>query len=155
MALKNLSIPFARAKVGDRYVMELLKENNWTIGGESSGHVINLEHMPTGDGVVSAIQVLAAMVESGMSLSALKSGMEKYPQELINVRVGASKFPLEVDEVKLAIAEAEQALGDEGRILIRKSGTEPLIRVMTEGKEGDKIRAIAKQVAEKVAAFAE
>lgn len=155
VALKNLSIPFARAKVGDRYVMELLKENNWTIGGESSGHVINLEHMPTGDGVVSAIQVLAAMVESGMSLSALKSGMEKYPQELINVRVGASKFPLEVDEVKLAIAEAEQALGDEGRILIRKSGTEPLIRVMTEGKEGDKIRAIAKQVAEKVAAFAE
>lgn len=155
VALKNLSIPFLRAKVGDRYVMELLKENNWTIGGESSGHVINLEHMPTGDGVVSAIQVLAAMVESGLSLSALKSGMEKYPQELINVRVGLNKYPLEVDEVKVAIADAEKALGDEGRILIRKSGTEPLIRVMTEGKDADKIIAVAKQVAEKVAAFAE
>lgn len=155
VALKKLSIPFARAKVGDRYVMELLKENNWTIGGESSGHVINLEHMPTGDGVVSGIQVLAAMVETGMSLSELRSGMDKYPQELINVRVGLNKFPLEVDEVKLAITQAEKDLGNEGRILIRKSGTEPLIRVMTEGKDADKIVSIAKQVAEKVAAFAE
>lgn len=155
VALKKLGIPFLRAKVGDRYVMELLKENNWTIGGESSGHVINLEHMPTGDGIVSAIQVLTAMVESGLKLSELKSGMEKYPQELINVRVGQNKYPLEVDEVKLAIADAEKELGDEGRILIRKSGTEPLIRVMTEGKDAELINAVAKRVAEKVAAYAD
>jgi len=155
VALRNLSIPFKRANVGDRYVMQMLKENGWSIGGESSGHVINLEHMPTGDGVVSAIQVLAAMVDTGMSLSELKSGMEKYPQKLINVRVSPHKYPLEVDEVKAAIQEAEEMLGDEGRILIRKSGTEPLIRVMTEGKDGEKIESVAKIVAEKVTAFAD
>ncbi len=155
VALRNLSIPFKRAKVGDRYVMELLKENGWTIGGESSGHVINLEHMPTGDGIVSAMQVLSAMVETGMTLSELKSGMEKYPQKLINVRTSPTKYPLEVDEVKVAIADAEAELGDEGRILIRKSGTEPLIRVMTEGKDAKLIEGVAQKVAEKVAAFAE
>ena len=155
VALRNLSIPFKRAKVGDRYVMQLLKENGWSIGGESSGHVINLAHMPTGDGVVSAIQVLAAMIETGMSLSELKSGMEKYPQKLINVRVSPHKYPLEVDDVKIAIAEAESMLGHEGRILIRKSGTEPLIRVMTEGKDAELIERVAQQVAEKVTAFAD
>jgi phosphoglucosamine mutase len=155
VALKNLGVPFKRAKVGDRYVMELLKENNWSIGGESSGHVINLLHMPTGDGIVAAIQVLAALVDTGMTLSQLRGGMEKYPQTLINVRVSPAKFPLEVDEVKLAIAEAEKELGDEGRILIRKSGTEPLIRVMTEGKDEATITAIAQKVAEKVTAYAE
>jgi phosphoglucosamine mutase len=155
VALKNLGVPFKRAKVGDRYVMELLKENNWSIGGESSGHVINLLHMPTGDGIVAAIQVLAALVDTGMPLSQLRGGMEKYPQTLINVRVSPAKFPLEVDEVKLAIAEAEKELGDEGRILIRKSGTEPLIRVMTEGKDEATITAIAQKVAEKVTAYAE
>ena len=154
VALKNLSIPFKRAKVGDRYVMQLLKENNWSIGGESSGHVINLEQIPTGDGVVSAIQVLAAMVETGMSLSELKSGMEKYPQKLINIRVSDNKYPLEVDEVKIAIAEAEVELGEAGRILIRKSGTEPLIRVMTEGKDSDLIISVAEKVAQKVTEFA-
>jgi phosphoglucosamine mutase len=154
VALKKLSIPFKRANVGDRYVMQLLKENNWSIGGEGSGHVINLEHIPTGDGVVSGIQVLAAMVETGMSLSELKSGMEKYPQKLINVRYADNKTPLEVAEVKQAIADAEQELGEEGRILIRKSGTEPLIRVMTEGKDADLIVSVAEKVAQKVKQFA-
>ena len=154
VALKNLSIPFKRAKVGDRYVMELLKENNWSIGGESSGHVINLEHIPTGDGIIAAIQVLTAVVESGMKLSELKAGMEKYPQTLINVRVSANKYPLETDEVKLAIQQGEEELGDQGRILIRKSGTEPLIRVMAEGKDGDLINKVAEKIAEKVKAFA-
>jgi phosphoglucosamine mutase len=153
VAFKKLSIPFKRANVGDRYVMQLLKENNWSIGGEGSGHVINLEHIPTGDGVVSGIQVLAAMVETGMSLSELKSGMEKYPQKLINVRYADDKAPLEVAEVKQAIADAEQELGEEGRILIRKSGTEPLIRVMTEGKDSELIISIAEKVAEKVREF--
>ena len=155
IALKNLSIPFKRAKVGDRYVMQLLKENNWSIGGESSGHVINLDHIPTGDGIVSAVQVLAAIVDTGMSLSELKSGMQKLPQELINVRVPKHKFPLEVDEVKLAIHAGEVELGDEGRVLIRKSGTEPLIRVMTEGKDAKLIKQVAQKIAEKVKAYAE
>ena len=154
VALKNLSIPFKRAKVGDRYVMELLKENGWSIGGESSGHVINLEHIPTGDGTIAAIQVLTAIVESGMTLSELKAGMDKYPQTLINVRVSANKYPLETDEVKLAIQQGEEELGDAGRILIRKSGTEPLIRVMAEGKEQEQINAVAEKIAEKVKAFA-
>jgi phosphoglucosamine mutase len=154
IALKKLSIPFKRANVGDRYVMQLLKENNWSIGGEGSGHVINLEHISTGDGVVSGIQVLAAMVETGMSLSELKSGMEKYPQKLINVRYADNKTPLDVEEVKQAIADAEQELGEEGRILIRKSGTEPLIRVMTEGKDADLIVSVAEKVAQKVKQFA-
>lgn len=154
VALKNLSIPFKRAKVGDRYVMELLKENDWCIGGESSGHVINLEHIPTGDGIIAAIQVLTAIVETGMKLSELKSGMEKYPQTLINVRVSAGKAPLEQDEVKQAIAFGEEELGDKGRILIRKSGTEPLIRVMAEGKDEQQINAVAEKIAEKVKAFA-
>lgn len=155
VALKNLSIPFKRAKVGDRYVMQLLKENNWSIGGESSGHVINLDHIPTGDGIVSAVQVLAAIVDTGMSLSELKSGMQKFPQELINVRVPKHKFPLEVDEVKLAIQAGEVELGDEGRVLIRKSGTEPLIRVMTEGKDAKLIKQVAQKIADKVKAYAE
>ena len=154
VALKNLSIPFKRAKVGDRYVMELLKENGWSIGGESSGHVINLEHIPTGDGTIAAIQVLTAIVESGMTLSEQKAGMDKYPQTLINVRVSANKYPLETDEVKLAIQQGEEELGDAGRILIRKSGTEPLIRVMAEGKEQEQINAVAEKIAEKVKAFA-
>ncbi len=154
VALKNLSIPFKRAKVGDRYVMELLKENDWCIGGESSGHVINLEHIPTGDGIIAAIQVLTAIVETGMKLSELKAGMEKYPQTLINVRVSAGKAPLEQDEVKQAIAFGEEELGDKGRILIRKSGTEPLIRVMAEGKDEQQINAVAEKIAEKVKAFA-
>ena len=154
VALKNLSIPFKRAKVGDRYVMELLKENDWCIGGESSGHVINLEHIPTGDGIIAAIQVLTAIVETGMKLSELKSGMEKYPQTLINVRVSAGKAPLEQEEVKQAIAFGEEELGEQGRILIRKSGTEPLIRVMAEGKDEQQINAVAEKIAEKVKAFA-
>ena len=154
VALKNLSIPFKRAKVGDRYVMELLKENGWCIGGESSGHVINLEHIPTGDGIIAAIQVLTAVVESGMKLSELKAGMEKYPQTLINVRVSAGKAPLEEADVQKAIEEGEAELGDEGRILIRKSGTEPLIRVMAEGKDEQRINQVAEKIAEKVKAFA-
>lgn len=154
VALKNLSIPFKRAKVGDRYVMELLKENDWCIGGESSGHVINLEHIPTGDGIIAAIQVLTALVETGMKLSELKAGMEKYPQTLINVRVSAGKAPLEQEEVKQAIVFGEEELGDQGRILIRKSGTEPLIRVMAEGKDEQQINQVAEKIAEKVKAFA-
>lgn len=154
VAFKKLNIPFKRANVGDRYVMQLLKENNWSIGGEGSGHVINLNHISTGDGVVSGIQVLAAMVETGMSLSELKSGMEKYPQKLINVRYTDGKMPLNVAEVKQAIVDAEQELGEEGRILIRKSGTEPLIRVMTEGKDAEMIVSVAEKVAQKVREFA-
>ncbi len=155
IALRNLSIPFKRANVGDRYVMQLLKENGWSIGGESSGHIINLDHIPTGDGIIAAVQVLAAIVDTGMTLSELRAGMDKMPQVLINVRTSAHKYPLEVDEVKMTIQAAEVELGEEGRILIRKSGTEPLIRVMTEGKDAKLIKRIAQKVADKVASFAD
>lgn len=135
LALTNLGIPFARSKVGDRYVMELLQEKGWSIGGESSGHVLNLNVASTGDGIISGLQVLTSMLHSGMSLHALSRGMEKFPQNLINVRFKEGNNPLEQDSVKTSVKDAEQALGDKGRVLLRKSGTEPLIRVMVEAQE--------------------
>ncbi|MCW8092112.1 phosphoglucosamine mutase [Alteromonas sp. ASW11-130] len=135
-ALNKLGVPFARSKVGDRYVMELLQQKGWTIGGENSGHVLNLNASSTGDGIVAGLQVLIAMVRSNMDLHALSSGFEKYPQQLVNVRFGpGGDNPLENDNVKAAKKEAEKALGKTGRVLLRKSGTEPLIRVMVEAED--------------------
>lgn len=150
VALRNLGIPFARSKVGDRYVMELLKENGWKIGGESSGHIINLAHSSTGDGVTSSIQVLTAMINGQCTLADLKGGMTKYPQTLINVRYDKSKNPLETADVKSAIASAEEALGNTGRVLIRKSGTEPVIRVMVESESSEQTQQYAQSIAEVV-----
>lgn len=135
MALTNLGIPFARSKVGDRYVMELMQEKGWQIGGESSGHVLNLNVASTGDGIVSGLQVITAMLHANMSLFDLMRGMEKYPQKLINVRFNATNSPLETEAVKQAVKDAETELGDQGRVLLRKSGTEPLIRVMVEAQD--------------------
>ena len=137
MALTHLGVPFARSKVGDRYVLELLQEKGWSIGGESSGHVLNLNVASTGDGIVSGLQVLKAMLNSDMSLFDLSKGMEKYPQKLINVRFKEGDSPLESDIVKLAVEKAETALGENGRVLLRKSGTEPLIRVMVEAQDSE------------------
>lgn len=134
-ALHDLGIPFRRASVGDRFVMELLKECGGIIGGESSGHLICLDRTSTGDGVISALQVLRPLIEEGISLHELKQGMRKYPQHMINVTlseridIGASK------PVQAAIRDAESTLGEKGRVLLRSSGTEPLIRVMVEGED--------------------
>lgn len=147
LALAEMGIPFARSKVGDRYVMEMLNEKGWRIGGENSGHVLNLDHTGTGDGIVASLQVLAAMIESGLNLADFSHGMTKLPQVLINVKFEKGSTPLENHHVKDVIAKVEQELHGQGRVLIRKSGTEPLIRVMVEGKE----LATVQQYAEKIA----
>ena len=147
IALKENGIEFDRAKVGDRYVIEKLKENGWLIGGESSGHIICLDKSTTGDGIVSALQVLEAMKATNKSLHELKIGMNKYPQTMINVRI---KEKVDVDAnsvIQKAVAEAEASLADSGRVLLRPSGTEPLIRVMVEGKDADVVNNWAKKLA--------
>jgi len=153
-ALQRLQIPFKRAAVGDRYVMELLAEHNWMLGGESSGHIICRDRVSTGDGTVSALQVLAAIARSGRSLHELKGAMHKMPQVLINVRIQA---PLDIRQspaIQQAIVAAEQDLAGSGRVLLRPSGTEPLIRVMVEGEDAGKIQAVAESLADVVRASA-
>lgn len=146
-AFKEKGIPFSRAGVGDRYVMEQLKEKNWSIGGESSGHLICLEQTTTGDGIVAALQVLAAVVEQGQSLQKLAEGMKKYPMLLINVRVTEKPDLDNHDGIQSALREAEAELADTGRILLRPSGTEPLIRVMVEGQEQNQVESVAQKLA--------
>jgi phosphoglucosamine mutase len=149
-ALKSLGVPLLRAKVGDRYVMELLSEQKGTLGGEGSGHIICLDKTTTGDGIVAALQVLAEMRRTGKSLHELKSGMKKYPQVLINIRTEI-KVNLEGNEViKKAVETVEKKLGDKGRVLLRASGTEPLIRVMVEGVNEDDVLKYANQLANDV-----
>ncbi|WP_016954099.1 phosphoglucosamine mutase [Catenovulum agarivorans] len=150
IGVKRLGIPFARSKVGDRYVLELLQQNGWYIGGESSGHIINLHSTSTGDGIISGLQVLRAMQTSEMSLYELSLGMDKYPQTLINVRYADGQEPLETDLVKQAVADVEASLGDTGRVLMRKSGTEPVIRVMVEGENATVVEDHAKSIASAV-----
>jgi phosphoglucosamine mutase len=132
-ALKAIGIELLRANVGDRYVMELLTEKKGILGGEGSGHIICLDKTTTGDGIVAALQVLAEMRRTGKSLYELKSGMKKYPQVLINIRTEKKVKLDEIDAVTQAVAAVEKKLGDKGRVLLRSSGTEPLVRVMVEG----------------------
>ncbi|SJN54008.1 Phosphoglucosamine mutase [Vibrio ruber DSM 16370] len=152
VALKQLGIPFARAAVGDRYVMEKLLEKNWKIGAENSGHVILLDKMTTGDAIVAALQVLTAVVDSEMSLSELSSGMKLFPQVLENVRFSGDSNPLDAEAVKQCVAAVEAELGDKGRVLLRKSGTEPLLRVMVEGEDEALVRESALKIADVVKA---
>ncbi len=153
LALKQLGIPFARAKVGDRYVLEKMQEKGWRIGAENSGHVILLDKTTTGDGIVAGLQVLAAMARNHMSLHDLCSGMKMFPQILVNVRYTAgSGDPLEHESVKAVTAEVEAALGSRGRVLLRKSGTEPLIRVMVEGEDEAQVTEFAHRIADAVKA---
>ncbi|MFQ3345479.1 MAG: phosphoglucosamine mutase [Porticoccaceae bacterium] len=154
LALRDLGIPFQRTKVGDRYVVEALKENGWILGGEASGHILCSDLNTTGDGLVSALQVILALCESGKSLSELKAGMQKFPQTMINVRLPVKVAIDDNKAINSAVAAAEEALGDRGRVLLRPSGTEPLIRVMAEGEDQDFVRqqveAIAKIVEQQV-----
>ena len=154
IALRDLGIPFQRTKVGDRYVVEALKENGWILGGEASGHILCSDLNTTGDGLVSALQVILALRESGIPLSELKAGMQKFPQTMINVRLSEKVTIDDNKAINLAVAAAEKELGDRGRVLLRLSGTEPLIRVMAEGEDQDLVRrqveAIAKIVEQQV-----
>lgn len=151
-ALTEKGICLHRAQVGDRYVMEMLQRHNLLLGGESSGHIICLERTTTGDGIVSALQVLAAMVEQDVSLHELKSGMTKYPQTMINVRT-AQRFDFSGSaEVAATQREIESQLNGRGRVLLRASGTEPVIRVMVEGQDADEVDECARHLAQKVEA---
>lgn len=148
--LKQLGIPFVRAAVGDRYVMEKLLEKGWLIGAENSGHIILLDKVTTGDAIVAALQVLASVVGSDMSLNELAQGMTLYPQVLENVRFSGDTNPLEAEAVLASVKQVEAELGDKGRVLLRKSGTEPLIRVMVEGEDAALVKASALRIAEAV-----
>jgi len=152
LALKQLGIPFARAKVGDRYVLEKMQVKKWRLGAENSGHVILLDKTTTGDGIVASLQVLTAIVRNHMSLHDLCSGMKMLPQVLVNVRFSGEGDPLEDDAVKSVTAEVEKTLVGRGRVLLRKSGTEPLIRVMVEGENEAQVTELAHRIAEQVKA---
>jgi len=149
-ALRDMGVDFKRAAVGDRYVLEMLRQENWVLGGESSGHIICLDKTTTGDGTVSALQVLAAVVQSGRTLHELKSSMKKYPQVLINVRM-EKKFDVANHElIRKSVRDAEARLADTGRVLLRPSGTEPLVRVMVEGQDQQLVQSLAQEIASAV-----
>ncbi|MGB1685130.1 MAG: phosphoglucosamine mutase [Pseudomonadales bacterium] len=150
-ALTADEVPFTRAKVGDRYVLAELAAKCWQLGGESSGHILCLDVTSTGDGVISALQVLAAVRRSGKSLQSLKSGMKKYPQHMINVACRGDVVLQSGTPLADAIADTERQLEGKGRVLLRPSGTEPVVRVMVEGPEEDKVRELARDLAEVVA----
>ena len=152
LALKQLGIPFVRARVGDRYVLEKLQEKGWRLGAENSGHVILLDKIATGDGIVASLQVLTAMVRNHMSLHDLCTGMKMLPQVLVNVRFTGEHDPLESETVKTVAQDVEKTLAGRGRVLLRKSGTEPLIRVMVEGEDAAQVTALANQIADAVKA---
>ncbi len=149
-ALADLKIPFQRANVGDRYVMEKLLANGWYLGGESSGHIISLNQTTTGDGIIAALQVLESMVNNKQTLSELRQGMSKYPQCMVNVPVASKIDPGDFPLISKAVELAEQELVDKGRVLLRPSGTEPLIRVMVEGQDAAQVESLAHRIADVV-----
>jgi phosphoglucosamine mutase len=146
-ALQKMDIPFMRAKVGDRYVMELLSQQGWQLGGENSGHIICLDKHSTGDGIVSALEVLLALHIKNQTLTDALSDLQMYPQVLVNVRVARGVDCLKHAEVLAVVADVEQALDGKGRVLLRPSGTEPLLRVMVEGED----KALVEQSAQRIA----
>ena len=150
LALGQAGIEFHRASVGDRYVLEALRQRGWHLGGESSGHIVCLDLTTTGDAIVAALQVLQAMSERGRTLTELVSGMRKLPQTLRNVRVSAPSARAGAADVLAAVRDHSAALAGRGRILIRPSGTEPVVRVMVEGDSAAEVDAIAAELAEVV-----
>jgi len=151
VALKDRGIDFARAQVGDRYVVAKLLQEGWHLGGEGSGHILCLDQATTGDGVVSALQVLRAITDQGKTLADLKTAMTKFPQVMINVPANSAKV-MENNAVQSAVRDVGAVLGDKGRVLLRPSGTEPLIRVMVEGEDAPQVKRLAAQLAAVVAA---
>jgi phosphoglucosamine mutase len=150
LALRAAGIDFRRAAVGDRYVLAMLRETHGSLGGETSGHILCLDKTTTGDGLVCALQVLAVMRQTGLELAELASGMRKFPQVLLNVKVKARCDPGQVPAIQEAVARIEARLGAEGRVVLRASGTEPVIRVMVEGRDEATTRAAAAELAEVV-----
>ena len=149
-ALQRQNIEFMRAAVGDRYVLEMLQEHSWELGGESSGHIICLDRTSTGDAIVAALQVLEVLVEGGINLREAKHGMSKYLQTLVNVPIKEKIDITKSKGIQEAVSDAESQLADTGRVLLRPSGTEPLIRVMVEGVDAPQVRTLAEQIASAV-----
>jgi phosphoglucosamine mutase len=149
-ALQSLKIPFKRAAVGDRYVLEMLQQAGWKLGGESSGHIICLDRTTTGDAIISALQVLHVLVNTERGLHEIKSGMTKYPQTLINVPISTAFECKSSKCVQQAVRDAERDLSDRGRVLLRPSGTEPLVRIMVEGEDIVRVRQLAERIAAQV-----
>ncbi len=150
VALESLSVPFARSQVGDRFVMEVMRERGWSLGGEASGHIICAHRTSTGDGIIAALQVLLALQDLGLSLSDAADGMTKFPQHMINVRVSDRSTALDDPAVQAAAARAEKELAGRGRVLLRPSGTEPVVRVMVEGEDGDQVVKVCESLADQV-----
>jgi phosphoglucosamine mutase len=150
LALRDLGIEFRRAKVGDRHVLQMLKESAGILGGETSGHLICLDRTTTGDGLIAALQVLAVMQRTGRKLSELTAGLVQLPQVLLNVRVREPVNPLDDPAVRNAVGAVESKLGDRGRVVLRASGTEPVIRIMVEGEDPQEVSALAAQLADAV-----
>lgn len=150
LALRSAGIEFHRAQVGDRYVLSMLREKGGVLGGETSGHILCLDKTTTGDALVSGLQVLAIMRESGLSLAELAAGMQKFPQVLLNVKVARRFDPKDVSAVQDAVTRIEKRLAGEGRVVLRASGTEPVIRVMVEGRDERATRASATELADVV-----
>ncbi len=149
-ACQRHRIPFKRARVGDRYILKLLAEEGWVIGGEASGHIICLDKSTTGDGIIAALEVLAVMVSTAKTLAELKSGMAVYPQTMINVRT-ANRFDVDASkQVKEALRTAENELAANGRVVLRMSGTEPLVRVMVEGADAEQVQRLSRYLADTV-----
>jgi len=149
-ALDKLDVKLLRARVGDRYVMEMLVENQGILGGEGSGHIICLDRTTTGDGIIAALQIMAEIHGSGRNLHELKADVQKYPQVLVNVRTDKKINPDRDESIQQAVKAAEKKLGRQGRVLLRASGTEPLIRVMVEGQHEDAVNELARQLADEV-----
>jgi len=153
LALKELSIPFERANVGDRYVMQKLYENNWALGGENSGHILCLNATTTGDGIVAALQVLQGLQAHGQTLNQYKQGMSKFPQIMKNVKV-SDKSIVNNESVVEAVRQAEAEMAGRGRVLLRPSGTEPVVRVMAEGEDEAQVNALVDRLVEVVGSAA-
>jgi phosphoglucosamine mutase len=150
--LQSIGLELERTKVGDRYVVEKMRKNGFNLGGEQSGHIVLSDYSSTGDGMIAALQALAVMVETGKPLSELASVFKPVPQKLVNIRYSADETPLEDESVKSTIAGVEQRLGSSGRLVIRKSGTEPLIRVMAEAEDAGEMESAVSEVADAVRA---
>ena len=155
LALKRHGIDFTRTAVGDRYVMEELIKRSWRLGGENSGHIICLDYTSTGDGIISALQVLKACIRQGRTLDEMCDDLVMFPQELINIRLSTSFDALNDDKVKAEVRAVEEVLKDKGRVLVRKSGTEPLIRVMVEGEDSTEVHNMAVRIADCIRAQTE